>query len=108
MKERLIQFAKRREAQGFRAPDGTPFVDWTLRNYKPWYLELTMDKSEIPTGLQSDPCVISGEYFGRYPSMPIGPNDGYSVNGEKLPYESFRLVKTFPGTGSSLCVFEKI
>jgi hypothetical protein len=75
-------------------PEPMSLMDYTLAYYKPWYLDITCDKTAIHESWfpHKDRNTVSGEYFGVGPSLSSWPYDGYILSGQRYPLDAFTRV----------------
>jgi hypothetical protein len=106
-KEEAIEYIKQYEYT--LKIDEMPLQQYVLNNYKPWFLKITDDKTEIHKSCFPDQNrdSVTGEFFGLYPSLPPYPPEGLKYNGIDYSYDEFDIIENFPGTGGSLITFNK-
>ena len=90
--------------------DGMSLYEYALNNYKPWTFKLVSDKNEIDKTWfpGHNRSIVSGDYFGLYPSLPLWPNEFFSIDGQLIEESNIKFMQNFCGTGASLFVYSKI
>lgn len=89
--------------------DDMEILEFFKKNYTPWTFELFSDKNKIHETWfpNKDRNSITGDYFGLYPSLPMWPNEFFSIDGRIISEEELNFNKNYPGTGASLFVYNK-